>query len=84
MSMLGTLLGLPVMGPLGGVSWIAGKLREAVLAEALDPARIEAGLRKLEKRLDAGEITEEEYDVAEAELLAELRAIRAALAEGAP
>jgi len=83
MSVLATLLGFPLMGPLGGLSWIAGKLHEAVLAEALDPARIEAGLRKLEKRLDAGEITEEEYDTQEAALLAELRAIRAALAERA-
>jgi multidrug resistance efflux pump len=81
--MLGKLLTLPVSAPLGGVAWLAAKVREAVMAGALDPGRVEAAMRKLERRLDAGEITEDEYDAAEEALLAELREIRAALAEQA-
>ena len=82
--MIGRLLGLlalPVEGPLRGVGWIAGQIGKAAENEAFDPARVEAALLALERRLDAGEITEAEFEAAEAEqleLLAVIRARRAA------
>lgn len=78
MGWLSTLLAFPVALPLAGIGWVAHQVAEAAEAQHFDPARIEAALLRLEKRLEAGEITEDEYDAAEAELLAELRAIRAA------
>ena len=81
MGLLKTLLGLPVTLPLNGIGWIADKVGEAAQSQWLDPARIEGALMRLERRLDAGEITEDEYEAAEAELLAELRQIRAMRAQ---
>jgi hypothetical protein len=81
LSRLASLLALPVTGPLQAVGWIAGQIGEAAEREAFDPARVEAALLALERRLNAGEITEVEFEAAEAEqleLLAIIRARRAA------
>jgi hypothetical protein len=75
------LLALPVSGPLGAVTWIARQVAEAALAQYLDPARIEAALLALERRLEAGEIDEAGFEAAEAALLAELREMRAFAAQ---
>ncbi|MBK1661882.1 gas vesicle protein GvpG [Paracraurococcus ruber] len=74
--MLG-LLTLPIKAPVGGIAWIARQVAEAALKQWLDPARIEAAMLALEKRLEAGEIAEAEFEAQEAALLAELRQIRA-------
>ncbi|EFH09296.1 gas vesicle protein GvpG [Pseudoroseomonas cervicalis] len=76
--MLGTLLTLPASGPLSGVFWIARRIAAIVEEEQSDPARVEAALLALERRLEAGEIDEATYDAAEAPLLEELQALRAA------
>jgi hypothetical protein len=81
LSRLAALLTLPISGPLQAVGWIAGKVGEAAEREAFDPARVEAALLALERRLEAGEITEAEFEAAETqqlELLAIIRARRAA------
>jgi hypothetical protein len=72
-----SLLALPVSGPMRGAGWVAGQLADAAEKEAFDPARVEAALFALERRLDAGEITEEQFEAAEAEQLALLAVIRA-------
>ncbi len=68
---------------LGGPLWLAAKVAEAADQQILDPSRVEAELLRLEARLDAGELDEAVFEQQEAELLAELKAIRAALAERA-
>ncbi len=77
MSILGTLIALPVSGPLGALQWIARQVAEQALQQMLDPARIEQALRLLERRLDNGEITEDEFEAEESRLLDELMQMRA-------
>ena len=69
--------------PLLGVGWLARQVAEAALQEMLDPARIEAALLTLERRLEAGEIDEAEYEAGETELLEALARMRATWAGGA-
>jgi hypothetical protein len=75
------LIALPVMAPLGGLTWLARQIANSAMNEWLDPARIERGLFQLERRLDAGEIDEATFEAEEAVLLEELRTIREAQAE---
>ena len=79
-----TLLGLPVAGPLLGLGWLARRIAEAADLEMADPARIEAAIAALERQLEAGEISEPDYDVREAELLAELTLLQAPVSHGNP
>ncbi len=78
MGLLRTLLTLPISAPIAGVGWVANQVAQAVDQQWHDPRRVEAALLLLERRLEAGEITEEQFEAAEAEQLAELAAIRAA------
>ncbi|MER7840044.1 gas vesicle protein GvpG [Streptomyces sp. NPDC096040] len=68
MGLIKELLLLP-FAPVRGSAWVV----EQVLHEAeriyYDPAAIRAELARLEERLEAGEIDEEEFDRAEDELL---------------
>jgi predicted Zn-dependent peptidase len=66
-----------VSGPLGALQWIARQVAEQALQQMLDPARIEQALRLLERRLDNGEITEDEFEAEESRLLDELMQMRA-------
>ena len=87
MSILGSIIALPVAGPLGALQWIARQVAEQALQKMLDPARIEQALRLLERQLDNGEITEEAFEAEESRLLEELmemRAIQAGTATGEP
>lgn len=77
MSILGSIIALPVAGPLGALQWIARQVAEQALQKMLDPARIEQALRLLERRLDNGEITEEAFEAEESRLLEELMEMRA-------
>jgi hypothetical protein len=72
-----TLLGLPVSGPIGALTWIARQVAEAVEQQWLDPARIEAALLTLERQLEQGAIDEAAFEAEEERLLAELAEIRA-------
>jgi chorismate mutase len=71
------LLALPITGPLDAVGWVAGQVTEAADREVFDPARVETALRRLEQQLEAGEITEDAFEKAEAEQLDLLAVIRA-------
>jgi hypothetical protein len=75
--------GLPVVGPLRGLTWLARQIAAAAEQEMADPARIEAALLTLERRLNAGEIDDAEFEAQEAVLLASLSAQQAAGAESA-
>jgi len=74
---IAALLALPFVGPLRATAWVAGQLVDAAEKEAFDPARVEAALLALERRLEAGEITEDQFEAAEAEQLELLAVIRA-------
>lgn len=62
------LLTLP-LAPVRGVAWVADQLVNAAEEEFYDEGRIHAELRELAGKLEAGEISEEEFDRAEDELL---------------
>lgn len=71
--LLRSLLLAPIKGPVDATLWITSKIQEAAEAEHKDPARIRAALRELEEALLRGDITEEDYDDAEEDLLGRLR-----------
>lgn len=75
MGLLRSLVLLPVKGPMTGAFWVMQKIHETALEEFNDPAMIKRALASLEKALLDGDITEEEYDTAETELLLRLKAI---------
>ncbi len=76
MGLLRTLLLSPVKGPVDGTVWIARKINEAAERELNDPAALRKALRGLEEQLLSGEITEDEYDRAETEILERLKALK--------
>lgn len=61
---------------LKGVIWIAKQIQKQAEREIYDEDRIRGQLMELELRLDLGEITEEEYEAMEEELLAQLKVAR--------
>lgn len=67
---LGAVLGLPASGPIRGLAWLARQVAEAAERELHDPARIERALLALEQALEAGQLSPEEFEAREAELLA--------------
>ncbi len=75
MGPLGTLLSLPVSGPLTGLTWLARQIANAAVQQVLDPGRIETALRLLERRLENGEIDEAAFEAEEERLLEELAEI---------
>lgn len=76
MGLFGMLLTFPVSVPLKGVMWLAETLQERAEGEIYNEDAVRGRLMELELRLDMGEITEEEYQVAEDELVALLVKIR--------
>lgn len=80
------LLSLPIRAPFDAALWIAQNVHDAAEAERNSPAALKARLDELERALDAGRITEEEFDAEEADLLMWLRNRGAApgAADGGP
>lgn len=76
MGLLGHLLGWPVTGPLFLTRYSVGKVRDVAVEELTDVDAVHEELMNLQMRLEAGEIDEESYDQAEAELMARLRRAR--------
>lgn len=75
MGLLSSILLLPVKGPMDGAVWVAKKINESAQQEWNDPASIRKALVSLENQLLAGEISEDEYDAAETELLLRMKAL---------
>lgn len=71
--MLFQILSLPVTGPLRTVAWIGGAIRDAAESKMNDPAEIKRTLVALEHQLDAGSISEQEYEQMEMELIKRLQ-----------
>ncbi|MEO1328921.1 MAG: gas vesicle protein GvpG [Pseudomonadota bacterium] len=76
MGLLSTLLTLPITAPLHTALWIGRKIHDHALEQMNDPAEIKRQILVLEQMLDAGEISEEEYEEAELKLLTRLRDIQ--------
>ena len=75
MGLLKNLLLAPVMLPASGLTFVLAEIRDAADRELNDPQAIRREMLELQQRLDAGQISEDAYDSAEAELLARLNAI---------
>lgn len=73
--MLFRLLTAPVKGPLDLVLWTGKKIHEAAETELNNPEKIKRDLVQLEERLERGELTEEEFEELELELVTRLRDI---------
>jgi hypothetical protein len=71
--MLFKLLTLPVKAPLNGLMWIGEKLQDAALAQIYDTEAIRKELAAHERRLEKGEMTEEEFEEIETVLIARLK-----------
>ena len=71
--MLMKLLLSPIMGPINGVVWIAEKIEERTNTEFDDQENLNKQLLTLQLSLDMGDITEEEYDAQEEEILLKLQ-----------
>ncbi len=74
MTMLFKILSFPITGPLKTVGWIGGAIRDAVDSKMNDPMEIKRALAALEQQLDAGSISEQEYEEMEMELIERLQA----------
>ena len=77
--MISTLLKVatfPVSLPLDGLLWVAERIKDQAEAEYYDEGAVRGRLLELELKLDLGEITEEEYQAAEDQLLDLLTEIR--------
>ena len=66
----------PVSIPLDGLLWVANRIKEQAEAVYYDEGAVRARLLELELKLDMGEITEEDYQAAEDELIDLLNDIR--------
>jgi Gas vesicle protein G len=65
------LLTLP-LAPVRGVAWIAEQVALEAERELDEPARVRRELARLQTQLDRGELTEEDFERREDELLARL------------
>jgi hypothetical protein len=70
------LVTFPVSLPLDGLLWIADKVKDQAEAAYYDEGAVRARLLELELKLDPGEITEEQYQASEDELIDLLNEIR--------
>ena len=68
----------------GGLRFVLDKVATVVDAELNDETTLHARLMEASQQLDAAEITEDEYDVLEADILARLREVRQHRGEAAP
>ncbi|MER5434480.1 gas vesicle protein GvpG [Streptomyces sp. NPDC002588] len=68
MGLISEVLMLP-FAPVRGSAWVIGEVLREAERIYYDPATVRAELARLEERLEAGEITEDEFDRMEDELL---------------
>jgi hypothetical protein len=73
--MLLKLLTLPVTGPLDGIFWIGEQILERANAELDDKENLQKQLLALQLAFDIGDISEEDFEIQEEELLLEIQAM---------
>ena len=76
MGLLSRLLLLPVSAPVSGSFWVARQIADCVERERNSPAALREALRAAEARLISGELSEEDYEAIEVDLLERLRDAR--------
>jgi hypothetical protein len=76
MSVLGSIVTAPILGPFKGLMWLVETLAAHAESELYDEDNIRKGLAALEERFELGEITEEEFETAETALLERLNEAR--------
>jgi hypothetical protein len=74
MGLITDLLLFPVTGPVRGLMFVLGAIRDEADAMRASPDRVRADLTELELRRDLGEISDAEYDEQERILLEQLNA----------
>jgi len=67
-----------LLAPLKGIVWLGKKVEDITEKELYDEGGIKEKLMELQLKFELDEISEEEYDKQEKELLARLEAIRSA------
>lgn len=75
------LLTFPVSGPLGGIIWIGEQLLERASAELDDQQNLQKQLLALQLAFDIGDLSEEEFEIQEEELLLKIQALEEEEAE---
>lgn len=65
-----------LFAPINGTVWIAEKLKEMGKAEMTDESKVREELLELQMRLELEEISEEEYQRSEDDLMKRLEEIR--------
>lgn len=76
MSILGTIVTGPVLGPLKGLMWLVETLAEHAQRELHDEGKIRKELAQLEQRYELDQITIEDFERLETALLARLNEAR--------
>ena len=71
-----------LLAPLNGIIWLGKKINEVAEKEFSDEGLIKEKLMQLQLRFEIDEISEENYNLQEKELLERLEAIRKAKEEG--
>ncbi|NCQ95904.1 MAG: gas vesicle protein GvpG [Microcystis aeruginosa W11-06] len=69
------LLFLPVTGPIGGLIWIGEKIQERANIEYDEAENLHKLLLSLQLDYDMGNISEEEFEIREEELLLKIQAL---------
>lgn len=72
MGLITGIVGLPLL-PLKGVIWVAERIQQEAESQYYDPTRIRAQLDELEEAVRKGELSEEEAEELEDELLDRLQ-----------
>ncbi|MBW4607121.1 MAG: gas vesicle protein GvpG [Hassallia sp. WJT32-NPBG1] len=72
------LLTFPVSAPLGGIIWLGEQLLERANTELDDAQNLQKQLLALQLAFDIGEISEEEFEIQEEELLLKIQALEEA------
>jgi hypothetical protein len=75
MGLLLDILAAPIMLPVKGLVFVFDKIRDQAEADLWDEGKVHQQLLQLQMLLDVGEISEEDFYAAEAELLDRLDAI---------
>ncbi len=76
MSILGTIVTAPVLGPIKGLMWLVETLAEHAQRELYDEGKIRKELAQLEQRYELEQITLEDFERSETALLERLNAAR--------
>jgi Gas vesicle protein G len=73
--MLMKILLLPIMGPLNGVVWIGEQIQERTNTEFDAQENLHKLLLNLQLSFDIGEISEEDFEIQEEEILLKIQAL---------